>query len=369
MNTGRHGLIKKMNNKIIKKVIILLFILSFFSFLIYTKTKNSLLQYSVKRISERVLVLSGKIVMMNNITAILTEKGIVVIDTSFSPTLASDMRKTIEEEFGRKYFTFVINTHSHWDHVFGNQVFKEATIIAHKNTPAAIRNESPPCNWFRAKANSRKKDLKGLKPDSKKALELQEWIGWVKTACGDIDKNYIQTLPTKTFKDKLVLNMGDLSIELYYFGNAHSDNDIIVHIPQERILFTGDLFLDGQMMSGYKNNKKLDIPRWIETLDKLLKKGNKIKYVIPGHKSIWKTDQLEIRYRYIKKLWTSLKKARTDGLNLDKVYESLSIKNGFSHLSKIGIKFVDAVHKKYINLFWEKLQQQEFQKVKINRGE
>ncbi len=356
MSIGHPGHIdKSIKRRMKSKTIVFMIFVFVLNFFVFSESKGKLFYYKVHRLSENVLVLSGKIVMSNNITAIKTKKGIVVIDTSYLPTLALDMRKTIEKQFGRKDFAYVINTHSHWDHVFGNQAFKDAITISHKNTPDGIRNEPPPCNWFRATAKLREEKLKGHKPDSKEALELKEWIAWVKTACDDIDKNYIQTLPSKTFKDRLTLDLGDMNVELYYFGNAHSNNDIIVHIPEEKILLTGDLFLEGQMMSGYRDKTNLDIPKWIRALEQIFKNRDKIQYVIPGHRGIWKSDQLEIRYRYIKKLWVSLKKAKSEGMDMESIYKKFSIQNGFSHLSDIGIKSVENVHKKYINLFWKQL--------------
>ena len=64
-----------------------------------------------------------------NMAVVVTDQGLVVIDTGLSPTTVGRQRELIEAELGRQDFRFLINTHMHNDHAFGNQVFPEATVI------------------------------------------------------------------------------------------------------------------------------------------------------------------------------------------------------------------------------------------------
>ena len=73
-----------------------------------------------------------------NTIALAGERGIVVVDTSVSPTLASKIRELIVEQFGRADIFYLINTHSHLDHVGGNEAFADTLIIGHENCPAGI---------------------------------------------------------------------------------------------------------------------------------------------------------------------------------------------------------------------------------------
>jgi len=72
--------------------------------------------------------LNNKAIMVNMgynaVIAINAKKGIVVIDAGISNSLTAKYRKIIEKEFNRKDFANLINTHSHWDHTGGNQVFR-----------------------------------------------------------------------------------------------------------------------------------------------------------------------------------------------------------------------------------------------------
>jgi glyoxylase-like metal-dependent hydrolase (beta-lactamase superfamily II) len=79
--------------------------------------------------------------------------------------------------------------------------------------------------------------------------------------------------------------MGDVTFHLVYFGKAHSDSDILIYIPEENLLMSGDLFNSGGSgnLSRLNHNEvgKVDIDRWCEALNFILQPDNKIEKVIP----------------------------------------------------------------------------------------
>ena len=79
-----------------------------------------------------------------------------------------------------------------------------------------------------------------------------------------------------------MLDLGDIRIRMYFFGRAHSGSDILIHIPEEKLLLTGDLFLDGNWLPLFAGQPKLDIPRWIEVLHTVLDERDEVKQIIPG---------------------------------------------------------------------------------------
>ncbi len=85
--------------------------------------KKGDLTLKIQKLSDKVIVLKEDSPLENNIVAISSKKGLVVIDTSGSTITAVAMREIIEKMFKRKDFAYVINTHHHHDHAFGNQVF------------------------------------------------------------------------------------------------------------------------------------------------------------------------------------------------------------------------------------------------------
>ena len=86
----------------------------------------------VRKLSDRVTMFADGSPWENTITAITTEKGILMIDTSNSVKFARNVRELINKELGRNDITYVINTHHHFDHTCGNQIFSDAVIIGHE---------------------------------------------------------------------------------------------------------------------------------------------------------------------------------------------------------------------------------------------
>lgn len=106
----------------------------------------------------------------------------------------------------------VVNTHSHGDHTFGNFVFPEAVVVGHSGT----RDEMEQVGLH----------LTGL---------------WPEVCWGDITV----TPPTVTYEDRLTLHVGPVRAELMNMGAAHTVNDTVVWLPEQRVLFTGDLVMSG----------------------------------------------------------------------------------------------------------------------------
>ncbi|MEW2087330.1 MBL fold metallo-hydrolase [Streptomyces sp. NPDC005283] len=109
----------------------------------------------------------------------------------------------------------VVNTHFHGDHTFGNQFFPEALVVAHERT--------------RTEMSAAGLGLTGL---------------WPGVCWGDLEL----TLPHITFGDRMTLYVGGVRAELVHIGPAaHTTNDTVVWLPEQRVLFTGDLVMSGAM--------------------------------------------------------------------------------------------------------------------------
>ncbi|UCE08453.1 MAG: MBL fold metallo-hydrolase, partial [bacterium] len=122
----------------------ILFTFAFLSFIILNASAQTDFDnpFRIQHLSNRVLVLTEDSPMENIVVALASSKGLVVVDVTGSPFTASLMRKTIEKEFGRNDFTYVINTHYHWDHAWGNQVFPEAVIVGHESCIAQLQPDA-----------------------------------------------------------------------------------------------------------------------------------------------------------------------------------------------------------------------------------
>jgi len=247
------------------------------------------------RVNPRVLVVS---LGYDAVTAITSQKGIVVVDAGMSNSLTAKYRRIIETTFGRNDFIYLINTHSHQDHTGGNQVFSDATIVGHQSCPAEMTAYWKDREKIRSSLagiiKKRTADLKGLKAGSADWIEI-----FCKKACSqyaydDLAKGRLVTIPNRTFQDSLTLPLGDMTLCLFYFGPAHSRSDIFIHIPELKLLLTGDLFSKGGYASLEKELLTESPATRKRTVKWLLSRWDDIETVIGGHGQVMNRDDLKI---------------------------------------------------------------------------
>jgi len=149
---------------------------------------------------------------MSNAGIVVGDDGAVVIDTLATERRAAMLRTTVDE-LCPAVRRIVVNTHHHGDHIFGNHHFgPHATIVAHHHAPGEMRET-------------------GLA-----LTRLWPHVDW-----GDVRV----TPPTVTFADRLALTVGDRRIELIGVAPAHTTNDVVAWLPDDRVLFAGDVALSG----------------------------------------------------------------------------------------------------------------------------
>jgi glyoxylase-like metal-dependent hydrolase (beta-lactamase superfamily II) len=254
----------------------------------------------IERINDKVILVRFG---ADAITALTTQKGMVIIDAGISVGLTAKYRKIIENEFQRKDFTYLINTHGHPDHCGGNAVFADAVIIGHENClkEIAIQCKDPEklkSNLLKI-VNDYDKELKPLLPGTIEWTEAFCQKSRYQFAYNDVIENRTITKPTLTFNDSLSIEMGDVTFNLIYFGKAHSESDIIIHIPEMKILMVGDLFSKYGKPSIPDNNSETE--RWVKVVDWIETRLPIIDIVIGGHGQILTKEDLQSFNSYIKK--------------------------------------------------------------------
>jgi glyoxylase-like metal-dependent hydrolase (beta-lactamase superfamily II) len=168
----------------------------------------------------------------------------------------------------------VVNTHSNGDHTYGNQLVAGAEIIASAACVAEMREQGQPLA-----PGSIRRDWRTMGEAGAFFHEVMgsrfEWEG------------ISLTLPTREFSGALTLRVGAKEVRLIEVGPAHTRGDVIVHVPGDRTLFTGDmLFIDGHPLVWAG-----PVANWIKACDLML--GFDVDTVVPGHGPI--TDKAGIR--------------------------------------------------------------------------
>ncbi|MEJ2679608.1 MAG: MBL fold metallo-hydrolase, partial [Gemmatimonadota bacterium] len=201
------------------------------------------LPLNARRLSDRVLVtwhcdhFQG-----TNMAVVATADGLVIIDTGLSPTLVRRQRSRVEAELGRSDFRYLINTHMHNDHAFANEVFPEATVLGPARAAAALKQEVARIpellDRLRRGRDSLGEWAAATSPDSAEGQQAREGVAAFSVGIADLEKGIEPRFPTLTFQGRHTLVLGDVHIELFEFAGLHSDSDILIVVPEERMLFT-----------------------------------------------------------------------------------------------------------------------------------
>jgi glyoxylase-like metal-dependent hydrolase (beta-lactamase superfamily II) len=188
--------------------------------------------------------------MSGNATMIVGEEGVVLIDDKF-PQDHEAIVKLVREVTDAPLL-YVINTHMHPDHAGGNPGMQDvgAAVIASEN--------------------------------ARRIMAERNTAG----------------LPNITLRDYMRIYLDDMPIDLHYFGAGHTDGDVVVHLPTERLVVTGDLFaLYGPYRAVIDYSAGGSLRDWTRTLERLLELD--FDRVIPGHSGTTDRQNIEGYIQYL----------------------------------------------------------------------
>jgi cyclase len=208
---------------------------------------------------------------LSNAGLVVGGEAAMLVDTLFDLALTREMLDAMRRAVpAAGSIDVLVNTHGDPDHTFGNQLVEGAEIIASAATAEDMLNGETP------------EALQGM-------MEAAPGMGvageYVRRAFSTFDFSGIRLVPpSRTFAGKLRLTIGGVPVELIEVGPAHTRGDTLVHLPGERVVFSGDiLFIGGHpvMWSG-------SIGGWIEACDRIL--GLDAEVIVPGHGPITDRD-------------------------------------------------------------------------------
>ena len=215
----------------------------------------------------------------SNAGAIETPHGTIIVDTQQYPRLGRQLRAAALAKTGQP-LRIVVNTHCHLDHTHGNTVFDDVPILAHEKTLAAMNACLGPRTGDAWSVNDFATKIRFL--FGQNILELvpahdpaRRWFEG-RIALPDYDTVVIRP-PSETFSGDFAFHLPDDVVRLHYFGPAHCDGDIVVHLERRKVAFLGDLlFHDRFPWLG-----DCDLDGLIAALGRVL--ALDIVVVVPGH--------------------------------------------------------------------------------------
>ena len=240
---------------------------------------------TIERISDHLHVLFGN---GGNILVSIGENGVLLVDDQM-PEAKNVILRAIRKLGGRSV-DYVINTHWHFDHAEGNNVFgpNGAQIIAQENSRYMMLNPQPINLSFI------------VYPQQPYPLEA---------------------VPEITYKNSMNLHLNGDRIELYHFGHAHTTGDSAVYLRDSNVLHMGDVFnMTGPPFIDADNGGSID--GIIQFCEEVLKVVNDETIVVPGHGPISTTQDLQTYIDMLIVVRDRIRSQIDEGKNLEEILAS-----------------------------------------------
>jgi cyclase len=259
---------------------------------------------------------SGTMSVGANSPIFVNDDEVLVIDSEITPAAARALVQDIKV-ITPKPVRYVVDSHYHYDHAFGNQIFgPDVQVIGHDHTRTRmLGNVMEQFTFLRsvepvpAQVETLTQRIAQEKdPQQKATLERQ-----VANSLAYLEqvKEVKVTPPNLTFSDTMTLVRGGREVRLLYLGRGHTDTDVVVYLPKERIVCTGDLM---ESIVSYAGDSYPE--EWIATLDKL--RALEFDTVMPGHGVVFQgKGKIEAFQRYLRDLLTQVAALRRQGLSAD----------------------------------------------------
>ena len=229
---------------------------------------------------------------VSNFGVVVGPESMLAIDAGGGPEHARNFLKATA--FLNKPYDRVVITHEHPDHIVGLTQFPEGIeVIAQEETRermVAMGQPATPAYWATNPAWARPDDVNRV------------------------------ILPTVTFKDRMSVYYGDLRVDFVWPGRAHTSGDALVYVPQEKIVFMGDIgFFEVTPLngSGY-------IGDWIKVCDDLLADPN-VDIIVPGHGPVGGKNELQDMRDYLALLYRAGKRQFEAGVSAGRAAAELDL--------------------------------------------
>ncbi|NUR00070.1 MAG: MBL fold metallo-hydrolase [Streptomyces sp.] len=212
---------------------------------------------------------------LNNAGLVVRDGRAALIDTAATETRARRLREAVRGVTAAPP-GILVNTHFHGDHTFGNFVFPEALVVGHERT--------------RSEAMAAGLHLTGLWPEVHwGALELAP--------------------PALTYREGVTLHVGEVRVEVLHPGPAHTTDDSVVWLPDQKVLFTGDIVMSGVTPFCAMGS----VSGSLAVLDRLRSLG--ARTVVPGHGPVGGPEVFDVTESYLRWVQATARQGVAAGLS------------------------------------------------------
>ena len=214
----------------------------------------------------------------SNAGFVVTSTGVLVFDTGSSEVIGEALRKAVRK-VTPKPVRWIVNSHGHGDHWLGNQAVADRDTVIYASAKVQERIQR----------------------------EGKDWVRRMSTMTGGLTGESTVRVPTQVVQPPHKDVLGGVKVELIASGDSHSPGDLLLWLPEQKILFTGDVVYSDRAPATFDGR----FPQWIEFLKAL--EAMKPKIVVPGHGKVMGAEAIKRQREYFEVIWEQARKGVAAG--------------------------------------------------------
>ena len=279
-----------------------------------------------------------------NAVVIVNDSDVLLVESHVSPAAAWALLRELKE-ITDKPVRYVVNTHFHFDHLHGNQIYgDDVEIIGHEFTRQMVlagdSNRGGTYDYFAGFMPGRIEELEAElaaaeEPD--RTGELRHKLEVLRNMRLAMD-SVVPTPPNLTLTDRMTLHRGGREIQLLFLGRGHTGGDVVVYLPAERVLITGDLLTAGLPWMGD------GFPwEWADTLERF--KALDFDVMLPAHgRAIRDLERIDQWQAYLRDFWTITAAMHEQGMPAQEAAQRVDLRShagDYPRLAEIGAELLE----------------------------
>ena len=250
----------------------------------------------------------------SNGAVVVNESDVLVVDSHMTPSAArallADLAKITD-----KPVRYLVNTHFHFDHVHGNEVFgPEVEIVAHEFTRWKVAaGDTKRGRGYEGFVGSTPQAVERMRaglgelPAEERAAVERRIAGAMKVY--EESEAVVPRAPSLALREAVTLFRGGREIRLLHVGRGHTGGDVIVYLPAEKALISGDLLTGGLPYMG-----DAFVPEWVAALDEVA--ALDVEVILPGHGAATTgVDRVQRLQLYLIDLWHQAVRLHAAGIS------------------------------------------------------
>ena len=268
---------------------------------------------------------TGALTVIGNSAVIVNDDEVMIVDDHVSPAAAWVLLEEVKR-LTPKPVRYVINTHFHFDHAHGNQIFGPGVdIIGHEFTREMLASGKPlQMPLLKNYLDGLPAQIEGLRgrvakeQDAAAKARLQTQLTSAENNLAS-QKELKLVPPNVTLSREMTLFRGGREIQLKFLGRGHTAGDVVVFLPREKVVITGDF-----LTAGMSNLSDSYPDEWVASLDALKKLD--FTTVLPGHGEAY-TDRAKIDYyqAYLRDAWAEVSKLKQQGISAEEAVKRIDM--------------------------------------------